>query len=363
MGITLALQKGISPAPSLMKQSKPHVSIIVPVYNGEAYIQQCLESIYIQTFIDYEVIVVDDGSNDRTADILSDNKSKCKNLVIIHQNNHGQGYARNRALKQVTGTYVLFVDADDYIDPSLLSVVVSRAEDDQADVVHFDWQMLVQDLHGKYALQHQNHEKFSDKRRLTGDECELFLEKRNYYSCDSLYRKSFLDAHQIRFGEGYIYEDNEFITAVASNAHTISIANEVLYTVRHNRTSSTRTMFDTTKHYHDFMCAMRASLAALTPRTRHTSFYLAAYFLEKFIIYYQKRVPRKLRREYLHEFMNIMHDLDIVSPPGSNYRFLRSCVAYRIFAGRKYKFFYLELQYKLKFAGMVGIRRKLQQKK
>lgn len=323
------------------KNAAPAVSVIVPVYNSEKYLQACLDSLYAQTFQNFEIIAINDGSPDNSLKILQENARAHKNLVIIDQKkNHGQGYARNRALEQAKGKYVLFVDADDVIDSRLLEKTVKTAEADKADAVHFNWHMLDGD-----KLKFFNKIPFAGKT-LRGETCEKFLQKPNYFVWDSLYRRELLNKYSVKFGEGYIYEDNEFIVQIASHANTIAIIDEPLYTMRVSAGSSTRSSLDSPRHYHDFMRAMRRSFEVLRPRTEHTSFYLAAYFLEKFIVYYQRRVPKKYRQQYLREFVDIMHEQKIVAPKGSQYRFLRRCLNRNMFTGRKYKLFYVGVLHK-----------------
>ena len=100
------------------------VSIIVPIYNGEKYIDRCLESILNQTYKDIEIVIVDDGSRDNSLKILKNYQSKDKRIKIYHQENKGPSAARNTGLHQSIGEYVMFVDADDYIDKDMVRYMV-----------------------------------------------------------------------------------------------------------------------------------------------------------------------------------------------------------------------------------------------
>jgi len=344
----------------------PKVTIIIPVFNCEQYLQECLDSVYAQTFSDYEIIAINDGSTDSSVEILERNASKHKNLRLLNQPNHGQGYARNRAISRARGAYVLFVDADDYIAADLLASTVRIAEADDADAVNFNWQMLVPGAAGPDTLVADNVEVFAGEKSLSGEGCERFLQKRNYYAWDSLYRRDFINAHEIHFGEGYIYEDYEFVVGVASHATRISIIDRPLYTVRHGAGSSSRSRYDSDRHYRDFIRAVKKSFEILQPRTPHSSFYLAASCLEKFIIYYQRRVPHRYLQPYLRDYVDIMHDQRIIPPPGRDYRFLRACIQQGWFTGKNYGMFYLALKYKTTLtpaiASVKSVRRKLQQR-
>jgi len=344
----------------------PKVTIIIPVFNCEQYLQECLNSIYAQTFSDYEIIAINDGSTDRSAEILTRNASANKNFRVLSQSNHGQGYARNRAIRHAKGVYILFVDADDYIAADLLASTVKQAEADEADAVNFNWQMLLPAAQGPAKLVADNVEVFAGEKKLSGDGCERFLQKRNYYAWDSLYRRNFINTHEIRFGEGYIYEDYEFVVGVASHAACISIIDQPLYTVRHGAGSSSRSRYDSDSHYRDFIRAVKRSFEILQPRTPHSSFYLAAICLEKFVIYYQNRVPRRYLKPYLHDFVDVMQEQKLILPPGHEYRFLRTCIQRGWFTGRNYSMLYLAVKYKTMLAPTVAwlksARRKLQQR-
>lgn len=112
------------------------VSIIIPCYNvDELLIERCLKSINLQTFSDYEVIIVDDGSKPEYQKIFDSLEEKCKNISIFHQENKGVSAARNFGLKQSHGEYVLYVDADDYLVPSCLNEAVKTVASENADIV------------------------------------------------------------------------------------------------------------------------------------------------------------------------------------------------------------------------------------
>lgn len=97
----------------------PRLSIIVPVYNVAKYLERCLDSILNQTFTDYELILVDDGSTDESAEMCDAYTKKDDRISVIHQSNHGQAYARNIAIKKSKGDYIGFIDSDDWIETEM----------------------------------------------------------------------------------------------------------------------------------------------------------------------------------------------------------------------------------------------------
>ncbi len=115
----------------------PKVSVIIPVYNVEKYISKCLDSLLNQTFDDFEVICVDDGSKDDSASILSYYAQKDSRIKVISQQNQGASVARNRGLDEAIGEWICFVDSDDFVHPQMLSIIVGQAEANGVDFVQY----------------------------------------------------------------------------------------------------------------------------------------------------------------------------------------------------------------------------------
>ncbi len=108
------------------------VSIIVPVYNNENYILKCMNSLLNQTYSNIEIIVVDDGSTDSTYEVLKQYQNE---IIILHQDNHGVSYSRNRGMEVATGTYIMFVDSDDWIAPDMVETLMKMTENGSIDIV------------------------------------------------------------------------------------------------------------------------------------------------------------------------------------------------------------------------------------
>lgn len=115
--------------------NEPLISVIVPVYNVEKYLGQCLDSIINQTLKDIEIICVDDGSTDGSLDILNSYKEKDDRIIILKQKNLYAGVARNNGLKVAKGKYLSFLDSDDFFDANMLEDMYNQAEKDKSDVV------------------------------------------------------------------------------------------------------------------------------------------------------------------------------------------------------------------------------------
>ena len=115
--------------------SNPLVSILIPVYNVEAYLPQCLDSVIGQTYANLQIVLIDDGSTDHTWTILKDYSSKDPRIEIYHQENKGVSITRNNLLDKVKGDYVLFVDSDDWIELNMIEFLVNNAQNNRADIV------------------------------------------------------------------------------------------------------------------------------------------------------------------------------------------------------------------------------------
>ena len=113
------------------------VSVIIPVYNGESYLEQCLDSIIGQTLKEIEIICVNDGSKDRTQQILEKYAEKDSRIQIINQENGGAGAARNAGLRIARGEYLSILDGDDFFEPDMLEKAYKKAKESRAELLVF----------------------------------------------------------------------------------------------------------------------------------------------------------------------------------------------------------------------------------
>ena len=127
------------------------VSIIVPVYNIQEYLPECIDSILAQTYPDYELILVDDGSSDRSGEISEEYAEKDARIKVIHKKNGGLTSARNAGLAKASGEWIMHVDGDDWIEPDMLALLVSSAESSGADVVIGDFRMVTDERSTIYS--------------------------------------------------------------------------------------------------------------------------------------------------------------------------------------------------------------------
>ncbi len=202
----------------------PLVSVIVPVYNVEDFLRQCLESIVQQSFRDFEIIIVDDGSTDSSRSIAEEYEKKYSNIRIISQENGGLGAARNTGILESKGEYLLLVDSDDIIDKDTLQVLVDTVNTTGADLVVFD--LLIADINDRpinisKGCMHKN-------PGSTLSKCpELLLDWPS--ACNKFYhRKLFMDT-EIRFPGRVWYEDFRTTPKILTLASHIEYVNKPFY--------------------------------------------------------------------------------------------------------------------------------------
>ena len=162
------------------------ITVGVACYNAEAWIEECVESLFGQTFADFEIVAVDDGSTDRTGELLDGLAARDGRLRVLHQENMGLGLVKNRILRVAKGAYLTFVDADDWLAPECLEETHRRAAEENLDIVSFGW-VRVEDGSGRILGKRHDHEgrDTSDVDRMRKD---AFSADINPMSCASLTR-------------------------------------------------------------------------------------------------------------------------------------------------------------------------------
>ena len=120
-------------------KNKPKISVIVPVYKAEKYLHRCVDSIIAQTFTDWELLLVDDGSPDKSGEICDGYSRHDGRIMVYHKNNGGVSTARQTGIDKAIGDYTIHVDPDDWIEPTMLEELYHKATDNNADMVICDF--------------------------------------------------------------------------------------------------------------------------------------------------------------------------------------------------------------------------------
>lgn len=192
------------------------VSVIIPVYNVEAYLPKCIESVQNQTEKDIEIILVDDGSTDSCGEICDQYAEKDFRIKVIHQKNGGLGAARNSGLSVAQSLYVVFVDSDDYIEETLIEKALSTSEKFEADIVMYGYQKVSEN--GTVLYTYEFPDIFADDRAYSLKEKPEFLNTAPS-ACNKLFKKSLFE--DILFPPRAWYEDLRTIPKLYPSAARI----------------------------------------------------------------------------------------------------------------------------------------------
>lgn len=182
------------------------ISIVIPVYNKEKYVGKCIESILNQTYKDYELILVDDGSTDDSLNVLKQYHDK--RVKVFSKKNEGVSCTRNYGLKKTTMPYILFIDADDYLEPDMLEVFVSVIKKYDADLITCGF--FSETINGtKEEFKYKN-AYFKGKEGIKKNLMHLYDNDLMYNPCNKIYKKSIIDKNKLKFPNIIFGEDNSF---------------------------------------------------------------------------------------------------------------------------------------------------------
>lgn len=218
------------------------VSVIVPVYNVEIYLRECLDSIINQSLTDIEIICVNDGSIDNSLGILEEYEEKDSRISIISQENQGLGAARNTGLRHAKGDYIYFIDSDDFIKLNALEVVYNLCEEKSLDFLMFQL-INYDDETGEYYQ--DSHYDMGELASFVGENVFSYEELDDLIfeipvsAVNKLYNKSFLDNLNVKFPEGLLFEDNAFFWEVFFSAKRVFLVQEHFYCRRRHESSIT----------------------------------------------------------------------------------------------------------------------------
>lgn len=215
------------------KTTNPKVSIIMPVYNTEKFLIRCLNSIVNQTYKNFELICVDDKSQDNSLCILNEYARKYENIKVIANNeNKGQGFCKNIGLEIAKGDYISFVDSDDFISLNFIEEMLFVAINEKADITMSNL---------RFETKEKN--KFNDKGLNTCSHKNLYKKLsavRNGSCCDKIFSTRLIKKYQIFFPEGIFYEDNDFLLKTIYWSNKLSTTNKCTYFACYNPDSTTR---------------------------------------------------------------------------------------------------------------------------
>ncbi len=223
---------------NVSKKSNIRVSIIVPAYNVQNYINECMESLIAQTLKEIEIIVINDGSVDGTGSIISSYAAKDNRIKIINQNNQGLSAARNKGLLYAQGEYILFVDSDDYLEKNCVEILYQNAFH-QMDIVLYGANIFTDIPNSNIYFQEKKNGIWDRTTKLNENICGIdmfcLMHKENKFVSSvviQLFKRDFLKERDIRFTEGYIHEDFAFCFHAMIYAQNVRCIPNKLYNRR-----------------------------------------------------------------------------------------------------------------------------------
>lgn len=219
------------------------ISVIIPVYKVEKYLEQCVESVRQQTYSNIEIILVDDGSPDKCGKICDEYACKDKRIKAIHQNNMGLSVARNTGVEYSKGEYLVFIDSDDYIHPKLLEISYREAKKYNCDLVVYNYKKIKEntDYNEKNMIINEkyNIEIYDNLEGIS----QLFNDKYGEFNAawSKLYKRHIFD--KVKFPEGKIYEDALLAHEILYNSYKIVYIPLKLYYYRNRKDSIVNSNF------------------------------------------------------------------------------------------------------------------------
>lgn len=278
----------------------PKISICVPVYNTETYLNECLQSILGQTFADFELLCVDDGSTDSSGQILDGYAAKDPRIHVWHTENNGQAQARNFMLQQATGKYLYFVDSDDFLATDALQQMYDTAIKDNLDLLYVGITPFSDERHfaqkvAKMVSYYQINGKY--KNIYTGSDFLQTLSNNKdyrsstvaYFICHDLIRQN-----AIQFNDYSKYEDNIFVYSLILHAKRITVLDRDVYHRRY-RVGSIMTQETSYKDIVTLLKCYSGMLAIIRGKPdkqqRCSALYYPIVHLKQFAVSLYQRLP------------------------------------------------------------------------
>ena len=249
------------------------VSVIIPVYNVQEYLARCIDSVLCQSHKELEIILVDDGSTDHSGAMCDDYASRDSRIKVIHKNNGGLSDARNAGLDVMTGNYVTFIDADDYVHPYFVELLLRGLHESGSQIAVCRWQEL------NDGEEHKSVDtQYLDTVTYTRDEAinSIFYQQDlNHSACSRIFKAEIFK--DLRFPVGVLYEDLAIIYPVLSKVEKVALIQPAMYYYMHRAGSIITTMTPQRTHVLDHLEALEAQLEDEAPqylpavRSRHMS--------------------------------------------------------------------------------------------
>lgn len=276
------------------------VSIIIPAYNAGDYLKKCVYSILHQTYTDYEIIIIDDGSTDNTYQICEELASKDYRVKIHHQENRGVSIARNDGINYAIGKYIIFVDSDDMLSPQYLEILVRFAE--KADLGIIGYTSQIENLETDTNVRHVYE---NPKNIIDGILCGV---KYDGYLWNKIFQRSIIVENNLKFKENVtVWEDLLFVLEYLSYSSSVIVSESRLYYYRYRENSAVHVL-DLDKYKSKYEVISEIKEKEFTQEVKSKSRVLCMYYEVTFSYLNQLVV----RAQQLSEVDKILNSIDIL---------------------------------------------------
>ena len=307
-----------------MNTPAPRISVIVPIYNNEKYLENCISSILNQTLKDIQVILIDDGSTDSAPAICDRFAEAYSQVTVVHKKNEGSAAGRNDGIELAQGKYIAFVESDDAVDVNMYQEMCDYADKMDADIVKCGYYSCEQDKKVEVTMFYSIAEENVVFRPM--DRPQIFLHHASMWA--SVYRRDFIIDNNIRciVTPGATYSDFSWMVMTYVYAQRVAILHKPLYLYTNDNVNSSHVVQGKKCFYKPFHCAEANKIcekAGVMPQVRE-----ALGFQEYWTCLEQARyIDKSLRREY---FFKVKEALEGIIDPGFKYvyfnRLDRMCV-------------------------------------
>lgn len=269
-------------------QEQPLVSIIIPVYNTEKYLRQCLDSVVDQTLKDIEIICVNDGSTDNSLNILKEYKEKDNRIKVFNVENHGVSYARNLGLNHVSGEYVVFIDSDDYVNDVFIEELYNNELETFSDLV-FSGRIL-KNKDDKIIS------KWIPKKEISYNPINDYDDFTQWHTVvEKLFKYDIIKQNRLYFDETLCYgEDSLFLTQYLSYCYKITAVKKAMYTVVENKYSLSRNLKYKEKRKHQKQIVLNKNKEIKDSYIKNNNYPLVSIILTLY----------EIKPEYLNDCLN-----------------------------------------------------------
>ena len=284
------------------------ISVIIPVYNSENFLSKCVESVLTQTYLNYEIILIDDGSDDNSAQMCDAYAERNSNIRSFHKSNGGASSARNVGIKEAAGKYIFFLDSDDWLEPNAFEEMITAAKKENAGLVFCEAQAI--DDEGKieykdnysYKEQYPTDDSFSTMMKM--------MERKEFHVVIwmLLLDREIFTNNNLLFEEGIMYEDMILSYQLYCLAHRSAHVQQKLYNRRY-RSNSVMTSKKTEKNYVSSATVYReVSKFRLTlPKEKQSPKHVIRCAFNVLIIY--RQMSSDIRKKYKSDYEAIVNDI------------------------------------------------------